>query len=134
MLRSQNCHSCIIFGNSSPFGIKRIDNELTQSRVFLFVNPSPRNSCPKCAPQFAHSISVLIPSGSGIRLTAFGKLSSKLGHPHPASNLLLDENRGALHLLQINVPSSLKLSYSPVKGASVALSTITLFCSGVSLL
>jgi len=74
--------------------------------VFLSVKCSPRNSCPKCAPQFAHSISVLIPSGSGTRFIAFGKFSSKLGHPHPASNLLLDENRGALHLLQINVPSS----------------------------
>src|SRR5215204_1497586 len=106
MLQSQNCQSCIIFGNSSPFGIKRIDNELTQSRVFLFVKPSPRNSCPKCAPQVAHSISVLITSGSGISLPAFWKLSSNLGHPHPASILLLDENRGALHLLQIKVPSS----------------------------
>src|SRR5215217_6277720 len=106
MLRSQTCHPCIIFCSSFPFGIKRIDNELTQSRVFLFVNPSPRNSCPKCAPQFVHSISVLIPSGSSTRFIAFGKLSSKLGHPHPALNLLLDENRGALHLCQINVPSS----------------------------
>src|SRR5215212_3021540 len=134
MLQSQNCHSCIIFGNSSPFGIKRIDNELTQSRVFLFVKPSPRNSCPKCAPQFAHSISVLIPSGSGICLTAFGKLSSKLGHPHPASNLLLDENRGALHLLQINVPSLLRSSYSPVNGGSVPLYTMTFSSWEVNLL
>jgi hypothetical protein len=45
-------------------------------------------------------------SGSGTCFIAFGKLSSKLGHPQLASNLLLDEKRGALHLLQINILSS----------------------------
>src|SRR5919201_2749303 len=109
--------------------MKCIDNELTHSRVFFSVKYSPRNSCPKCPPQFAHCISVLNPSGSGTRFIAFGKLSSKLGHPHPALNLLLDENRGALQLRQINVPASYKLSYSPVKGASVALCVIILSSS-----
>src|SRR5205823_2534039 len=104
--RFQSCYPCIVVGNSFSFGMKRIDNELTHSLVFLFVNCSPRNSCPKCAPQFAHSISVLVPSGSGTCFIALGKASSKLGHPHPASNLLFDEKSGALHLLQINVPSS----------------------------
>ena len=75
-----------------------MDNELTHSRVSLSVRCSPRNSCPKCPPQFAHCISVLIPSGSGTRSIAFAKLASKLGHPHPASNLFFDEKRGALHL------------------------------------
>jgi hypothetical protein len=91
LLQFQSCYSFIVFGNSLPFGIKRIDNEFAHSRVFLFVKFSPRNSCPKCAPQFVHSISVRIPSGSGIRFIAFGRFSSKLGHPHPASNLLFDE-------------------------------------------
>jgi hypothetical protein len=44
------------------FGIKRI--ELAQCLVSLSVNPSPTNSCPKCPPQLAHCISILIPSGS----------------------------------------------------------------------
>ena len=66
---------------------KRIDNELTHSRVFLLGKCFPKNSYPKCAPQFSHSISVLIPSGSGIRFIAFLKLSSKLGHPHPVAIL-----------------------------------------------
>src|SRR5215831_10405170 len=105
-IQVQTRYSFIVFGNSLPFGIKRMDNEFTHSRVFLFVKCSPRNSCPKCAPQFIHSISVLIPSGSGIRFIAFEKVSSKLGHPQPASNLLFEEKRGALHLRQINVPSS----------------------------
>ena len=39
----------IYFGNSSSFGIKRIDNELTHSLLFLCVKCSPINSCPKCA-------------------------------------------------------------------------------------
>src|SRR5947209_1218641 len=106
-----------------------MDNELTHSRVFLFVNCSPTNSCPRCPLQFVHCISIRIPSGSGTRSIEFGKLSSKLGHPHPASNLLFEEKRGALHLLQINVPSLLKLSYSPTNGGSVALFKRTLSSS-----
>jgi len=84
--------------------------------------------------QFVHCISIRIPSGSGTRSIEFGKLSSKLGQPQPESNLLFEEKRGALHRLQINVPSFLKLSYSPKKGGSVALFTITLSSSEVNLL
>jgi len=55
-----NYSAYIINSNSFPFGIKRIDNELTHSRVFLFVRFSPINSCPKWPPQFSHCISILI--------------------------------------------------------------------------
>ena len=73
---------------------KRIDKEFTHSLVFFKVKFSPINSCPRCAPHLEHSISVLIPSGSGNRFIAFGKLSSNAGHPHPASNLFLEEKSG----------------------------------------
>jgi hypothetical protein len=33
---------------------------------------------------------------SNFPIIAFGRFSSKLGHPHPASNLLSDENKDAL--------------------------------------
>ncbi|MGN6560207.1 MAG: hypothetical protein ACTHJ7_03760 [Candidatus Nitrosocosmicus sp.] len=69
---------------------------------------SSTNSYPKCALHFEHPISTLIPSGPGSRFIALGKLSSNLGHPYPASNLPLDEKRGALLILQIYNPSSLK--------------------------
>src|SRR5438093_10431902 len=124
----------MIFGNSISLGTNCIDIELTHSRVFFAVKRSPTNSWPKWAPHVAHSISVLLPSGSGTRSTEPAKVSSNAGQPQPASNLLLDENSGALHLLQINVPSSKKLSYSPMKGASVPLCTMTFSSSGVSLL
>jgi hypothetical protein len=83
-----------------------MDNELTHFLMFFSVRCSPRNSCSKCPPQFAHSISVLIPSGSGTCFSALGKLPSKLGHPQPELNLFCDVKRGALHFLQIYVPSS----------------------------
>jgi hypothetical protein len=107
-----------------------MDSELTHSLMFFSVSCSPRNSCPKCPPQLAQSISVLIPSGSGTRFSALGKLPSKLGQPQPELNLFCDVKRGALHFLQTYVPSSKKSSYSPLKGASVALWTITFSCSG----
>ncbi len=43
---------------------------------------------------------------SGTLFTALGKFSSNDGHPHLASNLLFEEKSGALHFLQMNVPSS----------------------------
>ena len=47
-----NCdNGCCIVGPS--FGMKRIDNKLTHSRVV--VKPSPRNSCPKC-PHNLHTL------------------------------------------------------------------------------
>src|SRR5690606_10615302 len=68
-------------------GTNYIEMELTQCLVFFVVNPSPKNTCPRCPPQLAHTISVRMPSGSGIRLTAPFISSSKLGHPQCDSNL-----------------------------------------------
>ena len=59
-----------------------IEIEFTQWRVFFAVNPSPKNTWPKCAPQLAQTISVRMPSASGILFTAPFISSSKLGHPH----------------------------------------------------
>src|SRR5665647_155564 len=108
--------------------------EFTQYRVFFSVKPSPENTCPKCAPQLAHTISVRLPSASVCRITAPGISSSKLGHPQCDSNLSSERYNGALHCLQTYVPEALLSTYSPVKGRSVALFIITACSSGVSLL
>lgn len=51
--------------------------------------PLPLNTCPKCPPHFAHTISVLaIPNALSVCLvTAPGILSKYAGHPHPLLNL-----------------------------------------------
>src|SRR3989338_2227483 len=99
-------------------GTNRIESEFTQCRVFFSVNRSPSNTCPKCPPQFAHWISILVPSSSGIRFTAPGMASSKAGQPQPASNLSVDRYSSTPHLRQMKVPFSEKLSYFPVNGGS----------------
>lgn len=82
-------------------GTNNIEMEFTQCLVFLLVNPSPRNTWPRCASQLAQTISVRLPSGSGILFTAPLISSSKLGQPQCESNLLSDLYKGALHLLQM---------------------------------
>jgi hypothetical protein len=78
---------CYLGVISFSSGIKSIEIEFTQCRTFFFVKPSPKNTCPKCAPQLAQVISVRTPSASKLRLTAPGISSSKLGHPQSDSNL-----------------------------------------------
>lgn len=74
-------------GSAPAAGTNPSESELTQWRVFLGVNPSPVKTWPKWASQRAQTISVRRPSASGVRRTAPGISSSKLGQPHPASNL-----------------------------------------------
>ncbi len=119
-------------GNSLPAATNRIEAELTQCRVLLSVNPSPSKTWPKWALQRAQSISLQLDMGFGTRVTAPGKFSSNAGQPHCASNFAFDENNGELHRRQIKVPSTKKSSYSPLKGCSVPLFSITCFSSGVS--
>jgi hypothetical protein len=65
-------------------------------------------------------------------LTAPGISSSKLGHPQFASNLLSERYSWLPQRLQMYVPFSQKAKYLPVKGASVALWTMTASSSAVS--
>ena len=76
-------------GEAASFfsGRNSSETEFTQWRVFLGVKPSFRKTWPRWAPQRAQVISVRTPSASGVRRTAPGISSSKLGQPHPASNL-----------------------------------------------
>jgi hypothetical protein len=87
-------------------GMKSIEIEFTQWRVFFFVKPSAKNTCPKCAPQVAQIISVRTPSASKIRFTPPGISSSKLGHPQSASNLLSERYNAAPQRLHTYVPFS----------------------------
>ena len=82
-------------------GTKTSEIELTQCRVSLRVRPSPKKTCPRCPPQFAQTISVRLPSASGIRFTAPGISSSKLGQPQSDLNLSVDLYNGVLHCLQL---------------------------------
>jgi len=113
-------------------GTNFIDIEFTQWRIFFSVKPSPVNTCPRCPPQRAQAISVRMPSASKLLCTAPGISSSKLGQPQVELNLSFELYKGASHCLQTYTPVSLLFTYSPVKGASVPLSRITLFSSGVS--
>jgi hypothetical protein len=78
------CCSWMIFGNSISLGT----NVLKLNLHILVCWPSSAlaNSWPKWAPQVAHSMSALIPSGSGTRWTAPAKVSSNARQPQPASN------------------------------------------------
>src|SRR4051794_39261693 len=82
-------------------GVKRIESELTQWRVFLRVKPSPIKTWPRWPSQLAQTISVRWPSGSGTRLTAPGISSSKLGQPQPEWNLLWEEYSSAPQRRQV---------------------------------
>lgn len=106
--------------------------EFTQWRVLAGVKPSPSKTCPKWPPHCEQVISVRIPSASKLRLTAPGISLSKLGQPQRASNLFTEWYSGWWHWRQTKVPISFMVSYSPLNGASVPLSIITLFSSGVS--
>jgi len=73
--------------DNHAFTSKFKDTEFTQCLVSFEVNLSPSNTCPKCPPQEAQTISTLLPSLSGTLFTASVILSSKLGHPQPDLNL-----------------------------------------------
>ena len=81
-------------------GTNSSDTELTQWRVFRGVKPSPVKTWPRWPPHRAQVISVRRPSASTVRFTAPGISSSKLGQPHPASNLSDERYNGAPHCRQ----------------------------------
>src|SRR5882757_10129197 len=95
---------------------------------------SPSKTCPRCAPQLAHSISTRRPSGSGTRFTAPGISSSKLGQPQCDSNFVSDVYSGVSHLLHTYKPSALLSNNEPVNGRSVPLCNMIYSSSGVNLL
>ena len=123
---------CFTFYKIIYRGINFSETEFTQCLVFFVVKRSPLNTCPKWPSQAAQTISILLPSASGICLTAPASSSSKLGHPQCESNLSSDRYSGVLHLRHTYVPVSVLLVYSPVKGLSVPLCIITRSSSGVS--
>ena len=94
-----------------------MESELTQWRVFLAVNLSPVNTCPRCPSQLAQTISVRRPSASFTRRTRPGISSSKLGHPHPERNLSSDRYSGDVALSTNIKPRSIMLVEFACKGA-----------------
>ena len=111
-----------------------IDTEFTQWRVFLGVKYSPSKTWPKCAPQFAQTISTRRPSASFTRLTAPGISSSKLGQPQCDSNLDSEVYKGVSHLLHTYKPCAWLFNSEPVNGRSVPLCNMIYSSSGVNLL
>ena len=106
-------------------GAKAREIEFTQCRTSFAVKPSARKTCPKWAPQLPQTISVRTPSSSGMRFTAPGISSSKLGQPQLALNLSSERYSAALQRLQTYVPFSQESSYLPLKGCSVPLWMMT---------
>ena len=80
-------------------GIRRIERELTQWRVFLSVMCSPRKTCPRWLSQLAQRISVraMPRERSSISLTAPGMASSNEGQPQWLSNFVSLANNWAPH-------------------------------------
>lgn len=112
-------------------GVNLTEMLLTQCRSSVGVlNPSPLNTWPRCPPQAAQVISVLLPSGSGERFMAPGRPSKKAGQPHPELNLVVDLYNGVPHPAHSYVPSSKNLSYSPVPRGSVPFWRRIRNCSG----
>jgi len=81
--------SVLVFKNKFCYflALKSKEIELTQWRRFLGVKRSPSKTWPRWPRQFAQTISVREPSGSGTLLIAPKISSSKLGQPQPESNL-----------------------------------------------
>jgi hypothetical protein len=115
----------------APFGTNFIDTEFTQCLVFFGVRYSPSKTWPRCALQLAQTISTRLPSASGMRFTAPGISSSKLGQPQCDSNFDSDVYKGVSHLLHTYKPCALLSNSAPVNGRSVPLYNITLSSSGV---
>lgn len=109
----------------------RIESELTQWRTFLSVSRSQTNTWPRCPPHALQVISVRMPSASALHSTCPGMVSSKLGHPHPESNLESERKSGDPHWRQTKAPFSWCETYSPENGASVPLRSMTYASSSV---
>src|ERR1700722_3503919 len=99
-------------------GTNFIETEFTQCRTFFGVRYSPSNTWPKCAPQLAQTISTRRPSASGMRFTAPGISSSKLGQPQCDSNLDSEVYNGVWHLLHTYKPCAWLFNNAPVNGRS----------------
>lgn len=119
------------FGRFGTSLTNRIESELTQWRTFLSVSRSQTNTWPRCPPHPLQVISVRIPSASALHSTRPGMASSKLGHPHPESNLESERKSGDPHWRQTKAPFSWCETYSPENGASVPLRSMTRASSSV---
>ena len=106
--------------------------EFTQCLISFGVKCSPLNRWPRCPPHLAQVISVRLPSASRVLFIAPDISSSKDGQPQVDSNFCSEVYSGASHCLQTYLPFAVLFSYSPVKGASVPLPSITLFSSSVN--
>src|SRR2546425_13262367 len=93
------------------------------------------NTCPKWAPQLAHSTSVrrMNKLRSCFSSTlSFGIGAQKLGQPVPESYFVSEANRSRPHTTQMYTPGSWLFQYSLVKGRSVPLLTQISYCNGDS--
>src|SRR5579883_1131704 len=60
--------------------------------------------------------------------------AQKLGQPVPESNLVFELKSGRPQQMQVYVPLAWLFAYLPVPAGSVALSRVTMYCSGVRIL
>ena len=66
-------------------------------------------------------------------MTTFSEIGcQKLGQPDPDSNFSRELKSSLPQQVQLYVPATLLLLYSPLNGGSVPLSRQILYCSGVS--
>ena len=110
------------------------DKLFTQYRRPVSVGPSGK-TWPRCPPHFWHKISVrTMPWLISLSSLTTSPLAarSKLGHPQPASNLLVDSNSASPQPRQWYIPSSKTFQYSPVNALSVPFSRRTVYSSAVS--
>src|SRR3989442_3415514 len=93
------------------------------------------NTCPKWAPQLAHSTSVRRMNklrSAFSSMLSFRTGAQKLGQPVPESYFVSEANRSRPQTTQMYTPGSWLFQYSPVKGRSVPLLMQTSYCSGES--
>src|ERR1051325_3821463 len=129
----------LIAGRSSfPsfFSMNSSDTEFRQYRRPVGLGPSS-NTCPRCAPQRSHRISVRTIPRELSECSATWSLSKgwkKLGQPVPELNFASLENSGSPHSRQMYTPSLWLATRFPQNAGSVPLFRITLASSGLSFL
>src|SRR2546422_7253210 len=108
------------------------DAELMQYLSPVRLGPSS-NTCPKWAPQLAHSTSVRRMNklrSAFSSMLSFRTGAQKLGQPVPESYFVSEANRSRPQTTQMYTPGSWLFQYSPVKGRSVPLLMQTSYCNG----
>src|SRR5437879_13867156 len=91
------------------------------------------NTCPKWAPQLAHSTSVRRMNklrSAFSSMLSFRTGTQKLGQPVPESYFVSEANRSRPQTTQMYTPGSWLFQYSPVKGRAVPLLMQTEYCNG----